>query len=261
MENHTMNSSHRPVPLRQTLLILGMLIACLCATAFAQVPPPPPLPPLPPFPFPGPANEPIPDILSASSKQVESYVQHGFEEGQTGKPPYGLDTDGKPLWPIEKRYPNGLASAPEPAAPANDLSNPAVGGKYSPDRHTVRMAELRTRGSFQPTTVRPLVQKDLSTGSGNQGLSNAVSETLSAEEVRRLRFSFLYDIERFARFEYEGAYEKALGLALKWKILGRRHAAQIDEITDQIAQKQGQGLFSSWIAGVITRLQGKLPAK
>lgn len=220
------------------------LLAINSSAAFAQLP-------LPPLPLPDPFG-----IFGSTDEEKEKalneIVSVGMERKPAGVAPYGLTPSGDPLWPIPDPEPAKTATAKietAKAAPAV-ITSPSSSGQVTNEKHTETINCMIARNSFEGRNISPLINKNLTAGE-KSGLPGRPAENLSDKEIEALQYSFIYDLQRHAKFVYEGKNSMAAAVAYKWKLIGSLHSNQIDEITFNIATKNNFPKFSLWIESVI----------
>ncbi len=230
----------------QRSLSVGFLLALLTCTPalLAQLP-------LPPLPFPDPFG-----IFGSSSeeqdKAIDGIVGVGMTRKPTGTAPYGTTSAGEPFWPIPE--PEPVRTAPGGVENGNTtpavLTSPATSGQVSNEKHNATINCLVARNSFEGANISPLINRTLIAGE-QSNLPGRPAVEFSEKELAALQYSFIYDLQRHARFIYEGKNAMATAITCKWKLIGSQHANQIDEITFNIATRNGFPKFSLWIESVL----------
>ncbi|MEW6711009.1 MAG: hypothetical protein AB1403_14375 [Candidatus Riflebacteria bacterium] len=216
---------------------------------FAQPLPPPPLPL--PFPDPlglfGPGEE-------DKTQAIENIISTGMDRKPAGTPPFGLAPSGEPLWPIPEPEPaKPSATKIETAEPvSSEITSQSSSGTSSSEQHHEKINCMAARNSFEGKNISPMVKRPISSGTPS-GLPGKPVAALSAKEIQALQYSFLYDLQRRAKFIYEGKNDLAAAVSCKWKLIGALHSNQIDEITFNIASKNNFPKFSLWIESVVEK--------
>ncbi len=229
---------------RLTAWVICALLSINFSAALAQLP----LPPLP-----------LPDTFGIfgntdeeKEKALGEIVSVGMERKPAGTAPYGVTSSGDPLWPVPDPEPAKTATAKvetAKAAPAV-ITSPSSSGQVSNEKHTETINCMVARNSFEGRNISPLINKNLTAGEKSNLPGRPVAE-LSEKEIEALQYSFIYDLQRHAKFIYEGKNALATAVACKWKLIGSLHSNQIDEITFNIATKNNFPKFSLWIESVI----------
>ncbi len=224
--------------------IICALLSINSSGAFAQLP-------LPPLPLPDPFG-----IFGTTDEEKEKalgeIVSVGMERKPAGTAPYGVTPSGDPLWPVPDPEPAKTATAKvetTKAAPAV-ITSPSSSGQVSNEKHTETINCMVARNSFEGRNISPLINKTLTAGEKSNLPGRPVAD-LSEKEIEALQYSFIYDLQRHAKFIYEGKNALATAVACKWKLIGSLHSNQIDEITFNIATKNNFPKFSLWIESVI----------
>lgn len=224
--------------------IICALLSINSSGAFAQLP-------LPPLPLPDPFG-----IFGTTDEEKEKalgeIVSVGMERKPAGTAPYGVTPSGDPLWPVPDPEPAKTATAKvetAKAAPAV-ITSPSSSGQVSNEKHTETINCMVARNSFEGRNISPLINKTLTAGEKSNLPGRPVAD-LSEKEIEALQYSFIYDLQRHAKFIYEGKNALATAVACKWKLIGSLHSNQIDEITFNIATKNNFPKFSLWIESVI----------
>lgn len=207
--------------------------------------------PLPPLPFPDPLG-----IFGGSGSEgeqaVTQVVSFGMERKPAGEPPYGRTPSGDPYWPIPEPAPaklnQGNTEPPKPQ-PAQVIS-PSSSGSVTNEKHNETINTLPAGSSFEGKNISPVINRNLIAGS-RSGLPGRPAERLSDKEVEALQYAFIHDLQRRARYIYEGKNAMAAAVSCKWKLIGSLHANQIDDITFNIADKNNFPKFSMWIESVV----------
>lgn len=229
-------------------LVLMCWLVLLAGTVLAQLPPLPPLP-FPTLPlFPG-----FPDLFGGSgsdpNQAATQLLSVGMDRLPAGQAPYGTDASGNAIWPISAPpAPTGAATtnpAPAPAA----ITNTGSSGTEQPGSHVDRTLDCIPKGTVTKETIRPLIEGSFPATPGPR--TGRPAERWTAEEVDRMRYSFLYDLQQRAKFIYEGKNDLALAMALKWQVIGRLHGDQIDQVTMNIARQKNYPSFDLWIERVV----------
>lgn len=216
---------------------------------FAQLPPLPP----PPLPFPDPLGLFGPGEEN-NTQIIETVINTGMDRKPAGTPPFGLSPSGEPLWPIPEPEPaKPSPTKTEAAEPVSaDITSQASSGTSSSEQHHEKINCMVARNSFEGKNISPMVKRPLSSGTPS-GLPGKPVAVLSAKEIQALQYSFLYDLQRRAKFIYEGKNDLAAAISCKWKLIGTLHSNQIDEITFNIASKNNFPKFSLWIDSVVDK--------
>jgi hypothetical protein len=235
----------RPVKVKTTVFLLIMVVFY-----FGNVPLSGQLP-LPPFPFPDPFG-----IFGGTTEEnqqiVNEIVTVGMERTQPGVAPYGLDAAGNPNWPVPEPDPaqsnstTDNVSAPVPAK----ITDTAISGQETVENHREKIEVIPAKNKFAPTEISAIVRNDLYAGTKSSS-GGTESEKLSENEIKALQVSFLYDLQRRARFIYEAKNDMAAAVSCKWQKIGRLYPDQIDKISFDIAQKNNFDNFSFWIDSVV----------
>ncbi|HNX74304.1 MAG TPA: hypothetical protein PLM07_05655 [Candidatus Rifleibacterium sp.] len=225
------------------LITFVLLLTCSSAL-LAQLP-------LPPLPFPDPFGI-FGNTNEEQDKAIDGIVGVGMTRNPTGTAPYGTTSSGEPFWPVPEPEPAktviGVVETGK-ATPAA-LTSPATAGQVSNEKHNATINCLIARNSFEGGNISPLVNKTLIVGE-KSNLPGRPAEEFSEKELAAMQYSFIYDLQRHARFIYEGKNAMAAAITCKWKLIGSQHANQIDEITFNIANKNGFPKFSLWIESVL----------
>lgn len=207
------------------------------------------IPPLPPFPDPlglfGTGEE-------DGNQIIETFINTGMDRKPAGTAPFGLSPSGEPLWPIpEPEQAKSSTTKAGTSGPSSaELTSQHSSGTSSSAQHHEKINCMAARNSFEGKNISPMVKRPLSSGTPS-GLTGKPVESLSAKEIQALQYSFLYDLQRRAKFIYEGKNDLAAAVSCKWKLIGALHSNQIDEITFNIASKNNFPKFSLWIQSVV----------
>lgn len=223
------------------------IIVSVCSVAFGQLPLP--------FPFPDPLG-----LFGGSNEESGQaagvVVDLGMQRKPAGDPPYGLTPAGTPYWPMSDPPP--AKKAPEtsvnlPAAQVSaQMTNPSVSGNLSNELHSQNLHSMAVAGNFDGKVIGPMVAGNLEKGllSGVQGRPVG---NLSDREIESLQYSFLYDLQRRARYIFEGKDAMAAAVSSKWQLIGDLHSDKIEEITFNLAQRSNFPNFSMWIQSVVEK--------
>ncbi len=173
------------------------------------------------------------------------------------------------LAPLDNRnptrvYPPTLVSSlgiPQPAetsvgaAPVTSINDFISSGKGTPgkDPSAPQVFVDKVEG-LRPTI--PANERDVSellddqlpakTGAGTPNSGN-LQEQLSSSDVKKLGYWFLCDLDRRAAAQQNGQHELALQISQKWRRIARNYPGQIEEITLQIARRNGLPSFSMYV--------------
>ncbi|MDD3148938.1 MAG: hypothetical protein PHD82_16715 [Candidatus Riflebacteria bacterium] len=221
-----------------------ILLSLNSSAIFAQIP-------LPPLPLPDPFGI-FGNTDEEKEKALGEIVSVGMERKPAGTAPYGLTPSGDPLWPVPDPEPAKTATAKVETAKTTPavITSPSSSGQVTNEKHSETINCMVARNSFEGRNISPLINKNLTAGE-KSGLAGRPAAELSDKEIEALQYSFIYDLQRHAKFVYEGKNAMAAAVACKWKLIGSLHSNQIDEITFNIATKNNFPKFSLWIESVI----------
>ncbi len=190
------------------------------------------------------------DSQEQNEAAVNRIVSVGMDRPPAGVAPFGLTPSGEPLWPVPEPQTPEIKSQNVAQPSAETVVDASTSGSTPVEKHNEKINSLVAKNSFVGKDVRPLINSEFLVGSAG-GLPGRPQQEMNQQEVKALQHSFLYDLQRHARFVYEGKNELAAAVAHKWKLIGTLHSNQIDEITFNIAAKNNFPRFLLWIEAVI----------
>jgi|GEM_PF-7069198 len=196
----------------------------------------------------------------SSNKSVvrNTVVSKGMEDERPGVPPYGVASDGRPLWPVKDRGEPPAIIASPPAAEVTgivrEVTNMPSFMTPSPNETALKMQKLQPAASTQVSQVKAMIADHLtlpvSTPSDqNTGLKQEA--LLNSEMIEQFKAKYVQDCQRHAQYVYAGESQKALLLSSKWLNLARMYPTQINEISGRAYLLHGCYDFLTWIEKVV----------
>ena len=200
-----------------------------------------------PFPPPG-----YPDPFQTSTAVKDAtniLLNYGMDRKLRGQAPYGVDGSGNPRWPV--------GTCPAPRAETTTGSNPrpssfgkvGVSGNDTPGDFCARLQEKSPKGEVACAKLRSLVEDRVTAIPGNR--QGTPVKPWTSVETARMKYAFLADLQKHARFVFDGEDDRALGVALKWQTLGKLHRDQIESVSMNIAGRKNFPTFELWIEAAV----------
>lgn len=203
------------------------------------------------------AGWPDPEAGGALPTAVQTLLGNAMKRLPPGQPPFGTDAAGNPAWPMQDPAAAQSRTNPPPQAGPDSFSSTGSGGGDTPNGLVEKLSSLPGRGTATGEELRSQLETVLTAETGNSGGRPVL--TWSSQRVVRMKYAFLNDLQRHARFVFEGKNELALAVALKWQVIGQLHRSQIDAVTLDIARRQGAASFEAWIEGIVRADRSSVP--
>ncbi|MBF0500191.1 MAG: hypothetical protein HQM09_08660 [Candidatus Riflebacteria bacterium] len=228
--------------------------------------PPPPPPPPPPTPTPAPTPAYTPPVSNGSlgygppaglwsnqisnipDNQVWEVKKKGLSDKQPDVPPFGLDANGNPNWPVSSSTLGFTASAG-----TNIPKQNVAEGTGEPPSSVIELWHQGTAKNVKPGEWKPVSEDKPRSPSSPAPTTKSAStnDTIPTAMIKEMKAIFIVDSERHAKYVFENKWIPALAVSNKWESFGRMFSSNIEQITGGVGPMNGFPNFQSFIRSVV----------